>query len=121
MLQTELNRIQILEQTLGGLISTGYAALLLDLSEHHAFRLKAKLREYGPASLARGNRGRKPAQVTLSLVDGKVAKPTSTRRDERMAQYKITVDETVMQQLFTLITGWQSWWSRWQIRSWRSR
>lgn len=63
MSQMELNRIQVLEQSLGGLITTKHAALVLGLSERHVYRLKARLREHGPASLAHGNRGRKPAHT----------------------------------------------------------
>jgi len=61
--QMELNRIQVLEQSLGGLITTKHAALVLGLSERHVYRLKARLREHGPASFAHGNRGRKPAHT----------------------------------------------------------
>jgi transposase len=61
--QTELNRIHVLNQVLGGVITTSQAASLLGLSERHVYRLKAKLKNYGPASLAHGNRGRKPAHT----------------------------------------------------------
>ncbi len=45
--QTELNRIHVLNQVLGGVITTSQAASLLGLSEHHVYRLKAKLKNYG--------------------------------------------------------------------------
>lgn len=61
MSQTELNRIHVLEQTLSGMITTSYAAILLGLSERQVYRLKAKLQKHGPASLTHGNRGRKPS------------------------------------------------------------
>ncbi len=77
--QTELNRIQILEQTLGGLITTSYAALLLGLSERHVYRLKAKLREHGPASLAHGNRGRKPAHTIPEDIRQQVVQLAQTK------------------------------------------
>lgn len=48
--RTKLNRIQVLEQTLGGLITTRDAALVLGLSERHVCRLRAK-----PAHTIPGN------------------------------------------------------------------
>ncbi|MGB9787189.1 MAG: ISNCY family transposase, partial [Infirmifilum uzonense] len=79
MSQTELNRIQVLEKTLGGLITTGEAALILGLSERHIYRLKARLQELGPASLAHGNRGRKPAHTIPDNIRQQVVQLAQTK------------------------------------------
>lgn len=79
MSQTELNRLQVLEQALEGLITTSYAALLLGLSERHVYRLKARLREHGPASLAHGNRGRKPAHTIPEHIRQQVVHLAQTK------------------------------------------
>src|SRR4030043_245109 len=46
-----------------GRCTTGEAAKLLQLSRRHVKRLRKALREEGPAGLAHGNRGRKPAHA----------------------------------------------------------
>ncbi|MGB9975809.1 hypothetical protein [Thermovenabulum sp.] len=60
MSQTELNRLYLLEQVLGGMITNRQAAFLLGISEHNVYRLKTKLKKHGPAFMAHGNRSRKP-------------------------------------------------------------
>ncbi|WP_245574413.1 helix-turn-helix domain-containing protein, partial [Desulfovirgula thermocuniculi] len=77
--QKELSRIQILEQSLSGLITTSYAAFILNLSERQVYRLKAKLREHGPAALAHGNRGRKPAHAIPDEVRQLVVQLAQTK------------------------------------------
>jgi len=77
--QTELNRIHVLEQALGGLITTSCAALFLGLSERHVYRLKTRLKKYGPASLAHGNRGRKPAHTIPDDIRTLVVKLAQTK------------------------------------------
>ncbi|GFN22016.1 hypothetical protein TAMC210_03320 [Thermanaeromonas sp. C210] len=63
MSQAEMNRVIILQKVLDGEVSLPYAALILGISERHAYRLKTKLQTSGPAGLAHGNRGRKPAHA----------------------------------------------------------
>jgi hypothetical protein len=61
--QTELKRVLVLQKVLDGKMIIREAALVLGLSERQVYRLKARLKSQGPASLAHGNRGRKPATL----------------------------------------------------------
>ena len=79
MSQAELNRIRVLEQALAGLVTNSYAALALGVSERHLYRLKAKLRKYGPESLAHGNRGRKPAHAIPENIRQQVVHLAQTK------------------------------------------
>ncbi|MDI3481779.1 MAG: hypothetical protein PWQ97_1434, partial [Tepidanaerobacteraceae bacterium] len=63
MSQTELKRVLVLQKVLDGKMIIREAALVLGLSERQVYRLKARLQSQGPASLAHGNRGRKPAHT----------------------------------------------------------
>ena len=53
----------------GGVVE---AAQLLDLSEHHAWRLLAAYREEGAAAFAHGNRHRLPPNATSPAVRAQV-------------------------------------------------
>lgn len=59
----EQTRGQVLAIVLDGRCSTKEAAGLLRVSERHLLRLKKGFREEGPAALAHGNRGRRPAHA----------------------------------------------------------
>src|SRR4030042_1094952 len=58
---------------LGGRRSTSTQAVeLLGVSRRHLFRLQGAFREEGPAGLAHGNRGRKPAHAIWQAVKDQV-------------------------------------------------
>jgi len=68
----EQTRVKVLA-LLGERRSTAtQAAELLGVSRRHLFRLQAAFREEGPAGLAHGNRGRKPAHTIPERVRGQV-------------------------------------------------
>ena len=59
----EQTRAKVITMVIEGRCSAGEAAEMLQLSDRHVKRLKKALREEGPAGLAHGNRGRKPAHA----------------------------------------------------------
>jgi len=77
--QTELNRILVLQRVLEGQLSTQEAALIMGMSERHVYRLKARLKTSGPAALAHGNRGRKPAHTIPDDIRRKVVELAQTK------------------------------------------
>ncbi len=56
-------RVLVLTRLIAGKVSLPDAALLLGLSERSVRRLRARYQEHGPAALAHGNRGRRPAHT----------------------------------------------------------
>ena len=60
----EQSRIQVLNGVLEGKVTAVEAAGLMEVSERHTWRLLAAYRKEGPAAVAHGNRGRKPATTT---------------------------------------------------------
>ncbi|WP_236713090.1 ISNCY family transposase [Neomoorella mulderi] len=75
----EMNRVIILQKALDGEVSVPYAAFILGISERHAYRLKAKLQTSGPAGLAHGNRGRKPAHALPDNIRQEVVQLAQTK------------------------------------------
>jgi transposase len=65
-------RIKILNQLLGGDLSTSPAASVLKCSERHVYRLKASYREKGAAAVMHGNRGRVSHRRICEEVRGQV-------------------------------------------------
>ncbi len=61
--QKEQARAKVVTMVIEGRCSAQEASELLGLSRRHVFRLKKGLREDGPAALAHGNRGRRPAHA----------------------------------------------------------
>jgi len=59
----EQTRAKVITMVMEGRCTTGEAAELLRLSWRHVMHLKKAYREEGPAGLAHGNRGRKPAHA----------------------------------------------------------
>src|SRR3989304_5497777 len=59
----EQTRGKVLTIVLEGRCTAEEAAGLLRVSERHRLRLKKGFREEGPAALAHGNRGRRPAHA----------------------------------------------------------
>ena len=55
-----------------GKVSVAEASGLMGVSERHTWRLLAAYREEGPAAVAHGNRGRKPATTTSPGTQQKV-------------------------------------------------
>lgn len=68
----EQARLQVLNQVLEGQSSVVQAAGLLALSERHVWRLLAAYRREGAATLAHGNRGRKPARAVRTETKERV-------------------------------------------------
>jgi len=77
--QAELNRVLILQRVLEGQLSVQEAALIMGISERHVWRLKARLKSFGPAALAHGNRGRKPAHTIPDHIRRKVVELAQTK------------------------------------------
>lgn len=63
MTREELRRIEVLSRVDSGLLTALDAAKLLELSVRQVRRILAAYRKEGPAALAHGNRGRKPAHT----------------------------------------------------------
>lgn len=66
--QREQARLQVLNRVLEGKIGVTEAACLLGLSDRHTWRILAAYRREGAASLAHGNRGRRPPNATPERV-----------------------------------------------------
>jgi transposase len=56
-------RVLVLTRLIAGKVDPAEAALLLGLSVRSIRRLRARYLERGPATLAHGNRGRRPAHA----------------------------------------------------------
>lgn len=70
--QREQARAQVLLLAAGGRCTTREAAQLLGLSERQVRRLRQGFRERGPAALAHGNRGRRPARALAEALRAEV-------------------------------------------------
>lgn len=77
--QTELNRVLVLQRVVDGQLSVQEAALIMGISERHVWRLKARLKSFGPAALAHGNRGRKPAHAIPDDIRRQVVELAQTK------------------------------------------
>jgi len=77
--QKEQNRVIVLNQIEKGQLSVGKAATLLELSERQLWRVLAGYRSDGPAAIAHGNRGRKPANALPAELREKVLLLTSNK------------------------------------------
>jgi transposase len=69
---TEQQRAQVLSQILEGRLPVREAARLLGHSSRHIQRLLAKVRKWGPAALAHGNRGRASPRRTAETIRARV-------------------------------------------------
>lgn len=68
----EQTRLMVLNLALEGKSKVAEAAILMGVSERHAWRLLAAYRKEGAAALVHGNRGRKPYNTLAEEVKGKV-------------------------------------------------
>ena len=68
----EQKRAMVLNQIQAGQLSVAQAAGVLDLSARHVRRILAAYEKEGPAVLAHGNRGRKPAHRSSEAVRAQV-------------------------------------------------
>ena len=68
----EQTRIQVLNGVIEGKVTVAEASGLMGVSERHAWRLLAAYRGEGPAAVAHGNRGRRPATTTCPQTREKV-------------------------------------------------
>ena len=90
----EQSRIQVLNGVLEGKVTAVEAAGLMEVSERHTWRLLAAYRKEGPAAVAHGNRGRKPATTTClgtqqkvrELAEGPYAGLNHTHLTEMLAE-----------------------------------
>src|SRR5260370_24278465 len=64
----EQKRAMVLNRIQAGQLSVAQAAGVLDLSARHVRRILAAYQKEGPAALAHGNRGRKPAHRISETV-----------------------------------------------------
>ena len=70
--QKEQARLETLNRILEGQLRVEEAAVVLGVSERHAWRMLATYRREGAAALAHGNRGRRPANATSADVSQQV-------------------------------------------------
>ena len=75
----EQRRLYVLTELLAGRLTTIEAALTLELSIRHLKRLKARYRREGVASLAHGNRGRRPWHAIDPALAERVVELARTR------------------------------------------
>ena len=68
----EQSRIQVLNGVMEGKVTVAKASGLMGVSQRHGWRLLAAYRKEGPAAVAHGNRGRKPATTTCPRTQQKV-------------------------------------------------
>ncbi len=71
-------RVLVLTRLLAGKVDPEEAALLLGLSARQVRRLRARYIESGPAALAHGNRGRRPAHALDAAVAARVVQLAKT-------------------------------------------
>ena len=94
MTTKEQSRIQVLNGVMEGKVTVAKAAGLMGVSERHGWRLLAAYRKEGPAAVAHGNRGRKPATTTcprtqqkvMELAEGPYAGLNHTHLTEMLAE-----------------------------------
>ena len=94
MTTKEQSRIQVLNGVLEGKVTVAKASGLMGVSERHGWRLLAAYRKEGPAAVAHGNRGRKPATTTcprtqqrvMELAKGPYAGLNHTHLTEMLAE-----------------------------------
>jgi transposase len=75
----EQRRLYVLTELLAGRLTTIEAALTLEVSIRHLKRLKARYRREGVASLAHGNRGRRPWHAIDPVLAERVVELARTR------------------------------------------
>lgn len=75
----EQRRLYVLTELLAGRLTTIEAAFTLELSIRHVKRLKARYRREGVASLAHGNRGRRPWHAIDPALAERVVELARTR------------------------------------------
>ena len=81
MTPKEQTRLQVLNSLLAEQIALDQAAELMGVSPRHTRRTLAAYRENGPAAVAHGHRGRKPANATSEAVIADVVHLARTRYD----------------------------------------
>ena len=79
MTPKEQTRLQVLNSLLAEQIALDQAAELMGVSPRHTRRTLAAYRENGPAAVAHGHRGRKPANATSEAVIADVVHLARTR------------------------------------------
>ena len=77
--QKEQARLETLNRVLEGQLRVNEAAVVLGVSERHAWRILAAYRREGAAAVAHGNRGRRPANATAEDVRRQVIELARTR------------------------------------------
>jgi transposase len=74
MTKKEIERCQVINMCLKGLLTVREAAEILHLSERQIYRLKAGVKEHGVAFIIHKNRGRKPSHALTKETQEKVVK-----------------------------------------------
>lgn len=77
--QKEQARLETLNRMLEGQLRVNEAAVVLGVSERHAWRMLAAYRREGAAAVAHGNRGRRPVNATAEDVRQQVMELARTR------------------------------------------
>jgi len=77
--QKEQARLETLNRVLAGQVRVSEAAIVLGVSERHAWRMLAAYRQHGAAAVAHGNRGRRPANAIGEQITKQVVELARTR------------------------------------------
>lgn len=77
--QKEQARLETLNRVLVGQVRVSEAAIVLGVSERHAWRMLAAYRRHGAAAVANGNRGRRPANAIGPHITERVVELARTR------------------------------------------
>jgi transposase len=80
--QREETRVQVLNKVLEGKLRLREAAKLLGISERHGWRILGAYRRDGPAAVAHGNRGRRPANAFPKEVKARILELAQGRYQE---------------------------------------
>lgn len=70
--RTELTRLDIVQRSLSRGLTVANAAELLQLSERQLYRLRAKVKAFGPPGIAHGNRGRPSPRKVPDDTENKI-------------------------------------------------
>ncbi|TFH11069.1 MAG: hypothetical protein E4H08_02220 [Candidatus Atribacteria bacterium] len=77
--QKEQPRLETLNRVLEGQLRASEEAMVLGVSERHTWRMLAAYRKQGSATVAHGNRGRRPANATVTEIVRQMIELARTR------------------------------------------
>jgi transposase len=74
----ELSRLEIIQRSLRGDLTVSAASRLIALTERQIYRLRTKVRTYGPPGIAHGNRGQPSKRKTCQQVADRIVRLART-------------------------------------------